>query len=113
MILDHMDQAQTWSNVHGRFPQAFDFLRNADWQTIEDGRHAINGEDLFVIVASDQGRGREKSPLEIHRRYIDIQFVITGREVIGWRQLASCSELTAPFDELRDIGFFPDTMGRF
>jgi biofilm protein TabA len=106
MILDHLDQSETWSKVHPRFPQAFDFLRNVNWSLIEDGRHLIDGENLFVIVATDQGRGREESPLEIHRRYIDIQYVIKGHETIGWRHLASCSELIAPFDESRDIGFF-------
>lgn len=68
----------------------------------------IAGDDLAVLVSSDQGRGRRNSPLEVHRRFIDIQYVISGNEVIGWRSFDSCKKSTSPFDDSRDIGFLAD-----
>ncbi len=108
MILDHLDRAYSYASFHRRFSEAFDFLRNAEWQSIEDGRHLIEGDDLYVLVSSDQGRGRENSALEVHRRFIDIQFVIAGNEVIGWRSVTTLRDAKTPFDGSRDIGFFSE-----
>ena len=55
-----------------------------------------------------QGHGRERSRLEAHRRYIDIQLTIEGHEEIGWKPLADCARPDGQFDEARDVGFFSD-----
>ena len=59
-------------------------------------------------MSRDQGRGREKSLLEAHRRYIDIQFVISGEDCIGWLPISDCERVSSPYDANRDLEFFFD-----
>jgi YhcH/YjgK/YiaL family protein len=72
----------------------------------------VQGTDLYALIDPREGRGRDGARLEVHRKYIDIQYTVSGVEVIGWRGLADCSRVAEPFSEERDIGFFaerPDT----
>jgi YhcH/YjgK/YiaL family protein len=79
-----------------------------DWTRTADGRIEM-GHGLFALVSRAEGRGRAQAPLEIHRRYADVQLVIEGREVIGWREASDCRSPRGPVDEDSDIGFFNDT----
>ncbi|HEY8240644.1 MAG TPA: YhcH/YjgK/YiaL family protein [Kiritimatiellia bacterium] len=109
MILDRLDSHLKYTRLHGRFNQAFAFLLRPDLASIPDGRHAVDGELLYASVEHREGRGREGAKLEVHRKYIDIQFTLSGVEVIGWRSLADCSRWTEPFEAGRDVGFFAET----
>ena len=58
-----------------------------------------NGNRFFLAVTST------KAPdlAEAHRNYLDIQYIVKGKEVMGWADLADCKEEVA-FNEEKDIG---------
>lgn len=43
---------------------------------------------------------------EAHRKYIDIQFVLRGRELILWAPLSLLTDVTMPFDADQDAALF-------
>lgn len=49
--------------------------------------------------------------LEAHRRYIDVQYLVEGREVIHWAPLATLTDVTLPYDAAKDAAFFAGTGG--
>lgn len=108
MILDRLVNADRYLNLHPGLAGGFNFLRRDDLRKLADGRHDLDGDRLFALVARDQGRGREKSLLESHRRYFDIQFVVEGADCIGWMPTADCQRISSPYDADRDIGFYFD-----
>ncbi len=58
-----------------------------------------DGNRFFVAV------GTTKAPdlAEAHRQYLDIQYIVKGKEVMGWADLAD-SKLEGAFNEEKDIG---------
>jgi biofilm protein TabA len=60
---------------------------------------------MFVMVQGYTTEARESCRFEAHRRYIDIQLMLAGEEII---EIAPVSELMpdTPFDSDRDLGFF-------
>jgi YhcH/YjgK/YiaL family protein len=108
MILDDLHAAARYYNLHPDFREAFAFLSRGDLATLVTGKHELQGERLFALVNRDPGRGHEGARLEAHRKYIDIQFLVEGREEIGWRPTVECGQLTDAYDEQRDIMFFGD-----
>lgn len=108
MIVDYLQNADRYSSLHAAFAGGFAFLRRADSAELPDGRHDIDGERLFAVISRIEGRGREKSLLEAHRRYIDIQFVIGGKDNIGWMPIADCQRVASPYDATKDFEFFFD-----
>ncbi len=108
MILDHLDQYQTYLPLGERFQRAFAFLRSNDLAGLADGRHEIQAQEVFALVSRTAGRGKANSPLEAHRRYIDIQFVLAGRDVMGHRPAAGCQAQSPGYDAAKDLVFFVD-----
>ena len=60
-----------------------------------------DGNRFFVAV------GTTKAPdvAEAHRKYLDIQYIVSGKEVMGWADLAGC-EIVGEFNEEKDIGMY-------
>ena len=50
MIQLDLKDAVLVEGLHPLFPKAFDYLRHADFQKMEDGKHEIDGENLFLSV---------------------------------------------------------------
>ena len=109
MILDSLDEAERYVGVHPAFPRAFEFLRTTDLAALAPGRHAIDGDRIYLSIDHVSGRGQTDARLECHRRHIDVQLTIEGDERIGWAPLASCVTPDGLFDAARDVGFFADT----
>lgn len=108
MILDQISAAERYFPLHAGFAAAFAFLQSISLAAMPEGRHAIDGSLLSVIIERANGRGRAGAKLEVHRRYLDIQICLAGDEQIGWRPLADCAEAEAPYNGERDIQFFRD-----
>lgn len=108
MIFDTLANADRYAALHPLFPQAFAFLRDPGLNQLAPGRYPLDGERLFAIVESANGRTREQARLECHRRYIDIQYVLEGRDEMGWKALQDCVAPVADFNPVKDIQFFQD-----
>ena len=108
MIVDRLENCRRYAPLHTLFGKAFDFLREPRLCQLADGKHDIIGQQLFVIIARDPGRGRENAMLEFHRKYIDIQFVISHEDAIGWKPTNDCQRVSQPYDAEKDLGFYFD-----
>lgn len=108
MILDSTQNAERYYALHPHFKTVFDYLRSTDVRTLEEGRHDIDGDKLFVNVSALELRPFDAAHLEAHNRYIDIQVVIEGEEHFGWSERRDCSKPEGSFDEGRDIIFYGD-----
>ncbi|BET69145.1 YhcH/YjgK/YiaL family protein [Opitutales bacterium ASA1] len=106
MILDSIDLADLYAGLHPAFAAGFAWLRAFDAAT-PDGRHDIDGERHFALVQTVPTAPAAEKQFEAHRRYIDIQYVVSGDEIMLHAPLAGLREI-APFDPTRDVGFFHD-----
>ena len=62
----------------------------------------LSGGNRFFVAA---GTTKEPDVAEAHRKYLDIQYIVKGKEVVGWADLAACTPADA-FNEESDIGFY-------
>ena len=104
MILDVLSRACLYEPLHPVFAAAFAFLRRPDLATLPEGRLALDGERLFAIVQEYETKPLAGGLLEVHRRYIDIQVVVSGEELVGYAPLAG-QTVKEPYQEARDIAF--------
>lgn len=107
MIVDHIDNWRLYSEAHRFFTIGFECLRSTDWSKVADGRFEISGDDVFAIVDRRRGKGKQDAKLEVHRKYIDVQYLVSGGDVMGYRAMSDCRS-PEPFDVDRDVAFFGD-----
>lgn len=108
MIIDSLKNADVYAPLHKRFTKAFDYIRNTDLASLEPGRHEIDGNDIFMMLSVTDLKRPEDAPLEVHDKYIDIQYVIEGVETFGWLERSECRDPKAPMDTEKDVQFFND-----
>ena len=108
IITDKLQNAERYYGMHPAFEKAFAFLRRADLAELPADRYEIDGERLFCMISKGPGRSRAEAKLEAHRKYIDIQYVISGKEEMGFKPTADCRLIDTSYDADKDIGFFKD-----
>ena len=102
------DGIENWNIYFGEGSKLYGglqfILKNRDGE-IPDGRHNIKGDDLYALVQSYATDRLENKKFESHRRYIDIQYIVSGTEVIGWLPAGGLRAMT-PYSEENDLIFY-------
>lgn len=118
MIFDKLENAHFYydfgssspnaSELGKKFKTAFDFLKNTDLKNQQCGKYTIS-DDIYYNLQEYQTK--ENAPYEIHRQYIDIQYVVKGEEKMGFANIDSFSasenynlEKDVTFGILKDSG---------
>jgi YhcH/YjgK/YiaL family protein len=73
-----------FEGINPRFSKAFEFLKKAVSEDFADGNYEIDGENIFAFISSYETKKEAEAKFEAHRKYVDIQCVISGNEVIGF-----------------------------
>ncbi len=107
MILAPLEQAERYLSLHPAFAAAFDYLRGQDFRELPEGRMELT-EKMYAMVSRSPTRRRDEARLEAHRRYIDIQYVISGNEEMGWRPRSRCQQTHVGYHVEKDIEFYAD-----
>ncbi len=102
MILDTLENAARYETLNPRFGKAFAFLRTVNG-TEEPGRIDLDGDNCFSLVQTYETKLIETALFEAHRKYIDVQFIYSGRETILWAPLASMTEETLAYSAEKDV----------
>ena len=88
-----------------RWDKAFAFLKDNDLKTLEAKRYDIDGDNLFATISEYVTKNEEDAKFEAHRKYIDIQYVITGAEQMSISPKSEINEVLEPYDATKDIEF--------
>ena len=84
--------------------KAVEFLRRPDLASLTDEKVVIDGDKVFALPQRCETEANASPRFEYHRKYIDIQFVVEGDEVIAWAPAEKLT-ITAPYDREKDITF--------
>ena len=104
MIYDNIANATLYRGLGARFAAAFDFLVRFD-ETSSEGRVSLDGDNLFALVQSYQTAAATTKMFESHQNYADIQFVVSGEEVIYTAPLDRL-EVTTAYNHVNDAALY-------
>ena len=103
MIFDTLQNVDNYKGI-GRVYTALKFLSETDFSKIGLGRYELDGDNIFYMVQS-YDTDPDKTISEGHRKYIDIQYMVEGEEIIGVADISSDKELTEAKEE-NDVWFY-------
>ena len=105
MIYDRLSNSEQYFVLGEKFKKAFNFLKKTDLKNLADGSYEIDGKEIYANVQSLTTKQVEEKKWEVHRRYIDIQYVISGNEKMGYGILEDFSKIVVPYDNEKDVEF--------
>ena len=94
-----------------RWDKAFIFLKTNDLTALELKRHDIDGDNLYAPVSEYLTKNEEDARYEAHQKYIDIQYVVSGKELIGVAPMSQKKDVLVAYDSTKDIEFLTVTGG--
>lgn len=105
MIFDHLDNALLYGALGRRIAVGLALLNEDSVREAAPGKYEVEGGDLFYIVQGYETQPVEAGRLEIHRKYMDIQYIVSGCECIGVAPLEGLVEET-PYNGEKDLAFY-------
>lgn len=81
---------------------AIAYLHTHDLLALPLGKSVIDGEKLYLNRQSYVGKPLEQCGIESHRRYLDLQIILKGKEKIGLAQVGDPSLAASPYDPIKD-----------
>ena len=105
MIVAKVESKKQTPAFYGRLNSAMDFIRNARPEKMADGRYELS-DGMYCLVQRYHSRRDSEVRYEMHKKYADIQYIVSGRE----RLLQTFGPLAEaePFREDADIGAYED-----
>lgn len=103
MIIDRLSNCHLYSE-NDLIREAFTFL-NSLQKFPEEGKISLKGDNLFANIDKYSTKPASDCRFEAHQRFIDIQMLFSGQEIIYWHPSSELKE-NIPYDTERDVAFF-------
>lgn len=112
MILDKIENMQQYNGLSNLLNEGLKFIAETDFSNFEPGKVLLKDDLLFATVSEYATKPAAECKLEAHRKYIDIQFIVSGEENIGFSTLAGQTP-SVPYNTEKDIVFFNEEVAYF
>ncbi len=99
MIFDSISNFVNYIHTHAHFAIVREYLSSHDLNALTPGKQEI-AHGIYITMSEYQTKDFKDGVIECHRRYIDIQLVLSGAEKIGICHKDECKP--GEYDEARD-----------
>ena len=105
MIVDKIENSGLYKNLCEKIKKSYDYIKQTDLKNLQPGRYDIDGDNIFALISEYQTKAELEGKLEAHKKYIDVQYVIEGEELMGYVPLGD-QQILEPYTEDNDIIFY-------
>lgn len=88
--------------------KAEEFIAKTDLNALENGKHVIDGDNLYVNIVDSNMKTPQDARLEVHDKYIDIQIPLSKGESFGVKPRSECKTADGEYNAEKDILFYKD-----
>jgi len=110
--VDKVEFATQYHKNKALWDKAMAYLKNTNLDSIAVGKYPIEGDALFATVTENPTKDFDQTKWESHKKYIDIQYIIRGKEKMGIAPQATAT-VTTPYDETKDVANYSSNEGKF
>jgi biofilm protein TabA len=99
--LTHWDKVAALRPLH----KAFEALAAHALEAEALGRHDLDGDRMYATITQEASRDPSQRQFEAHRKYIDIHYLVSGKEMIGSADPATL-KIATPYGDSKDVELF-------
>ncbi|NQT59773.1 MAG: YhcH/YjgK/YiaL family protein [Bacteroidetes bacterium] len=104
MIIDTINNISQYTELHPDLPKVLTQMAAIDPLTADAGRYNIPESEAFFMIQKYETKDVSKGLWEAHRKFIDVQYVVSGIELIGYKEISALQE-TVKYSEKSDAAF--------
>lgn len=107
MIYDNLTNINTYIGLSESIREALVFLQSVDLN-IKNGNYVLSSKVKAFVSEYDTKEGNNNG-YETHKKYIDIQYVLNGIEIINYLPLDKLT-VRIPYNSDNDIAFYTSSL---
>lgn len=92
------------------YQRALEYIQQNDLNALPNGRHTIDGDNLWGNIVDSELRSASESKFEAHNSYIDIQIPLSASESYGIKPRSECQQPIGEFSDADDYILFSDAV---
>jgi YhcH/YjgK/YiaL family protein len=90
-----------------RILKAVNLIESLNFSALPDSIFEIEGKHFYYTVSSYQtAADLKEKPAEAHRKYLDLQYVIYGKEIFGFADYSNIKKNRSDYNPEKDIELF-------
>ena len=104
MIYDNINNFKLYTDLGETFKEAFKFITENQFEKTAPGRYPLSGS-MFYLVQNYESKPVSEGLFEAHRKFIDLQYVVSGSERHDFAHISFMKQRDAYNDE-KDLTVF-------
>ncbi len=101
MIFGKFEDLYQYRALSKNMAKAIDFVLKFTPE-MADGRYEIDGKNVYAMVTTGETKISKEPIYEAHRKYIDLQYIVSGEEDTGYIDISD-AEIEKEYDEEKDF----------
>lgn len=104
MVLDTLKNMSLYEGLGENYKQVAEYVKVTDLRSLEMGKHFLENGVYFIVqeyTTKDIAGGK----YEAHRKFIDIQIILEGAEIMGYAPIETLEGMTS-YNESSDYQLF-------
>jgi YhcH/YjgK/YiaL family protein len=107
MIYGNINNLEFIENVYAKpLVKAINYLKNTDFNSLQPGKYEIEGTEIFANVMDTYTAVKSEIRPEVHCKYVDVQFLVEGKEIIGFAKETNKNKVSEDLLDEKDIKFY-------
>ena len=105
MVIDKLDNWHLYKGMGQNIEKGFLYLKSIDLYKMEPGHYEIDGKNMYMNIFQYKTISKQETLWEVHKRYIDIRYIIKGCEFLGYPNVNTL-KLEKEYDSQIDASFY-------
>lgn len=107
MIFDDMNNISAYFDELPLLKRVEEFVKRFAEEKLPDGTYEIDGKRVFAMIQSYRTKPQTPDMMfEAHKKYIDVQYIVSGIEKIRWAKLDKVDLVEERYSKGNDIAFY-------
>jgi len=105
MILDKIENLHLYKSVNRSINTIIEFISTNNILEMKPGRYELDDKGNYFLINEYTTSNNYGDILEAHKKYLDLQFIVRGQEVINYESKNS-QLVDKEYDEVADYLFY-------
>lgn len=90
MVVDYIENIKEYICIHDDFKKGIEFVLTLFDKP--EGKYEC--ENFFAMVQTGETKDNKECKFEAHKKYIDVQFMLKGNEILEWNDIKKLKTVT-------------------
>ncbi len=95
MIIGNIEDLNSIKGLNKNIDTVIDYIKNNNLCELKIGTHKVDDESVYLVKENYKTKELDRCLLKSNKKYINLDVILKGQEIIGYINAKSCEEDTS------------------